>query len=980
MYQILKNTDAKVIESNLAPFIVNNFYCNYLSGNYIENNLLYIIAMLLKDEIKELKNINQVDNFLEKTKSGFLLEQLIRMPDIQIYFKNVILKTVEKMERSCSFKTINLNISNKAKEFNKLLDIEKTKLKVKKNFNIDEISKKIMITILEQDINNSKEEKKSNDQNSNTDKEDLKKKYLENISIKEFESLTEAAKNEGKNDLFEYYKDIINNIKSNKYKEELYSNTILMKKLDDSKLSPYLLQLYLNDFYYLISFIKQLIEDLMNNILLLPNSIKYICKIISLLIKRKFNNITKREENEFISKFIIKKLLIPIFSSPSYNAYISDFIISGNTLQNINILNIIIEKLFSGKLFFNNLEEGEYTPFNRFFIEKIENILFFFEKSTNVILPNFIEKYISDELPNDYLYEFFNENKEEMYANISICFTIENLYNLIKGLEKSEDLFKTNLPKSAKLKRSLSKLIDEENFNGIKDIDNKKKIYHINTFKNNNRNKNKEKEIEILNYYLYNDHIIEKNYENLFSINNQIANFYINIKKIEKNTKLEDKERNVIKIKNYLCGSIGNYRLLNKSDFNIGSTSNTIKMLEEIKSYMSLPNFILNNNTIPSTWYINSILEYLDKIPQDYIENDYRKLFSELTQNLNDSINSLDFEKLILFRNKLKFIDKMNNYYDSIKELINNIVFNENIKNIVKDAFIPIDIIFKYDNKEKKFELKQSNLKEKVFEDKIIYEIPKKNITTFKTIEAFAIYFPNLSKLEINPINILRELKIKEKIENYFKIIEEKLRPVISKQYESIYNEKIKDYIMNKIYQKIYPSNPDDKDMKIYNKSLSLSWVDPHLFLNKDYIFDNMLPDILNEFKQINKLNNPFKKLESIKKIMSFIETLIKFNEGIDKEIGAEDITPVLNYIFIKASPYEISTDIEFVKTFLNKNGQFENCLANIESMFDVIINCTAKTFNMTDEEFNKRCKFEQNNINNIDKNNEFTPTLNYKL
>ena len=180
---------------------------------------------------------------------------------------------------------------------------------------------------------------------------------------------------------------------------------------------------------------------------------------------------------------------------------------------------------------------------------------------------------------------------------------------------------------------------------------------------------------------------------------------------------------------------------------------------------------------------------------------------------------------------------------------------------------------------------------------------------------------------------------------------------------------------MNKIYQKIYPSNPDDKDMKIYNKSLSLSWVDPHLFLNKDYIFDNMLPDILNEFKQINKLKNPFKKLESIKKIMSFIETLIKFNEGIDKEIGAEDITPVLNYIFIKASPYEISTDIEFVKTFLNKNGQFENCLANIESMFDVIINCTAKTFNMTDEEFNKRCKFEQNNINNIDKNNEFTPT-----
>ena len=30
------------------------------------------------------------------------------------------------------------------------------------------------------------------------------------------------------------------------------------------------------------------------------------------------------------------------------------------------------------------------------------------------------------------------------------------------------------------------------------------------------------------------------------------------------------------------------------------------------------------------------------------------------------------------------------------------------------------------------------------------------------------------------------------------------------------------------------------------------------------------------------------------------LNNLIKFNEGIDKEVGAEDITPVLNYISIK--------------------------------------------------------------------------------
>ena len=92
---------------------------------------------------------------------------------------------------------------------------------------------------------------------------------------------------------------------------------------------------------YIIIFVEQLMEDIIKNISLLPNSIKYICKIISILIKRKFKNIKKSEENGFISKFIIGKLLIPILEFPSYNAYIGDFIISEKTLKNIQILNYI---------------------------------------------------------------------------------------------------------------------------------------------------------------------------------------------------------------------------------------------------------------------------------------------------------------------------------------------------------------------------------------------------------------------------------------------------------------------------------------------------------------------------------------------------------------------------------------------------------------------------------------------------------------
>ena len=125
-------------------------------------------------------------------------------------------------------------------------------------------------------------------------------------------------------------------------------------------------------------------------------------------------------------------------------------------------------------------------------------------------------------------------------------------------------------------------------------------------------------------------------------------------------------------------------------------------MLTQIKSYMTLPNFILNNDTIPSTWYINSLLDYLEKIPDEYKKNDFQKLFSELYDNLNESIKSLDFQRLIMFRNKLKFLDKINNYYENTQKLITEISINEKIKEIVEQNFVPVEMTFRYNDEDEK--------------------------------------------------------------------------------------------------------------------------------------------------------------------------------------------------------------------------------------------------------------------------------------
>ena len=961
MCNILLNTETEKVQTNLAPFICNNIYCNYLSGNYMENNLLYIISIMLKNEIDQLESVEQFDTFLENTKCGFLLEELRKMPDIQIFFKNVIFNTIESIERTYSYKDIKFKVEEIYEDLMKYKNEEEKKLGKKHDNQNDIFTIIINSKVIDLSINYSREENKKK---TNQKYDYFIKEYVPDFSLKEIKEREENAKKENNQYLYEFLNQLENDIISNDTKE-LYANTVIMKKMFDSKLPMYLFSFYLNDFLEVIKFITLLLEDLMKNLFLLPSSIKCICKIISSLIKKKFPNITKTQENSFISKFIIGKLLIPIMSSPSINSLINDFVISENSLKNIKVFTFVLQRLFSGKLFLDNPDEGDYTPFNRFFVSNIDKIYNFYEKIKIVDLPDFLEKYVDGKLDGDFSYDYFKENEGQLCANISICFNLNNLITLLEGIDKDKNLFDTNNPIINKLEKSFIRLKEEY----IEKEKNKEK-------ENNNEKNNKKSKKENLKkkdtntntldknsqYFIYNEYVYEDKYKHLFTINNKFPNFYIDLKKL-KNQNLDEKEKNVIKVKNYLCSSIGNYRLLNKSDFSTESINDTIKMLNEIKNYMSLPNFILNNNNIPSIWYINSIIDHLNKLPEDYKKNDYKQLFVELKCNLNESINNLDFEKLILFKNKVKFLDKMKNYYENVKQLIDDILMNENIKHIVEDIFIPIDLNFRYDKETKKFELNKSNLKEKSFEGNIKYEEPKKCYQAFKTIEAFTRYFPNLVKYQtkqgINPIKIIKDLSINEKIQKYLDIIEEKIskKEIVDRSQNILkYKEKINDYIMNKIYEKIYPLEPDEMDQQFYKQAIQLSWVEPNLFLNKDYIFDNILPDILNEFQQINNNKTPYQKLKSMKKIFNYIAKLIIFNEGEDKEVGADDITPVLNYVLIKAHPFRISTDIEFTKTFLEKFGENENELVNLYNMSNAILKTTAETFNLSEEEYNKRC------------------------
>ena len=98
IFEVLINSSIDDIRDNLSDFFINNFYENALSQNCIENNLLYVIALSLKEEINSLSNKERPEPFLNKTYCGYMLEKLREKNDIQFYFKTVISEVIEKLK------------------------------------------------------------------------------------------------------------------------------------------------------------------------------------------------------------------------------------------------------------------------------------------------------------------------------------------------------------------------------------------------------------------------------------------------------------------------------------------------------------------------------------------------------------------------------------------------------------------------------------------------------------------------------------------------------------------------------------------------------------------------------------------------------------------------------------------------------------------------------------------------------------------
>ena len=958
---VIEHANLDVLKEHLAPFFANNFYENILSSYYIEDNLMYVLTLLIKSEISKLNNINQSDKFLDNTPCGIMLGELRRKSDIQAYFKNIIKNAIENLEANNSTFKIDFEPDAIASYY---------KQKFSSSHKDDSYLKYPTA-----EINNSESESleagvSRDKKKEQSEQENFNKNYIPNLDKNALIRLIEENKND--KNMHDY---LYSKLSACEKDDKIFINERLLTFFSKYKKPEGLIILYQNRFMIVINFIDKIIKNILNNFHLVPYSIKCLCRIISELITQKFPTINVPDKNAFIAKFFFGKLLLPILENPGVEAFVNNFI-SENTSVNLKLISKILKKYVSGTFYTTTENEFNLTPYNWYFINNTKSLFSIFDELIKVRFPLFIENFINNKLPPDYEYDYFIENPDEEVNFRSIFFNIQQVQALAQTIDENEKEIFTD-KKGIKIQKAVEKLMLTNNQQLFEGIINSEKEVKREDKKDKNKKKDKdkgkdkkkkneeeEKENEpTIHYFLLTNLDTNEKYKKLLDIEQKS---YFSLKELKEQTDEESiTKNNIIKVKNFFFSLLYNYHKLVKTDFDEGTTENTEKILIELNKFMKSSNFVMDGS-IPSEWYVKSLLEYLKKLPEYLTKNDCEELYNEMERDINESIKKLDFEALSFIMGKLKFASRSKIYYQKSLELLEDIKSNEKIREIISTQFIPVEIKFEYDNNDNSyFKIEESKFKEKDKdneEKKMKYEKSNK-VKLSVYIETFPKKFPNLVKYQemqdADIFEIQESLKFPEQIAKYFDLIREKLKKDNIPNLDSIM-EKIYDYLMGKLYDKIYPIEPSEEDNKIFQKSVLLSWTQPKHFLKtkKEFVFGSFENDVLGYFKLLDEDKSPRKKLIDMDGVFNSIGFLLRFN-GKGPDTGVDDQIPILNYAFIKAQALRMSSNVKFMELYIGdkKSKKEGSQLTQFRGICEMIPKIQHTDINDVDmKEFNKRC------------------------
>ena len=255
---------------------------------------------------------------------------------------------------------------------------------------------------------------------------------------------------------------------------------------------------------------------------------------------------------------------------------------------------------------------------------------------------------------------------------------------------------------------------------------------------------------------------------------------------------------------------------------------------------------------------------------------------------------------------------------------------------------------------------------------KIIYEIVQKDDTLMPnvdTIISLIDVLPDFTKYEKyveDIINLEEKVEFSVALNNYFRDLRKEIKKEeITKNFSNtdlnLISLELENYILFKLYDKLYPTKPTKADIDFYNKCISLNFIRPeNLVKNTKIINEKLWKNAINYINEIDDKFTPVDKLKCLGKAFSILQNSITFCSGKD-EVGVDDTIPPLLYILIKSKPKNLISNYNFCSLFLNSElskKEYGILLSQIGLVINVIKDMSYKDFiNISEEEYDKRYK-----------------------
>ena len=987
---LIEETDEQEKVDSLVELFCNQFYDNILIPNPEQEELLILMYKLLEEEITPM-NSASVDEFLsDNTFLGKFISSYINKRELKVFLKMLLNPLILSIENS-GLECMDMSLQNINREVNK----RKDERVYEKNFDVwlREIPK-TTINFKKYYMPGNEE---TNEDDAKEDKKDDSKqeKIIYNTDYKEeltLDKIYNKITNEKNNDIKELYLYQLEQIGND---PDIFTNAGIKLVINDTYFQnnrQLILKKYFENFMFIKEKIDYLIQALIDRISTIPYTVRCICKVISLLMQKKFPSLPTFLRNSFIGKFIFDKCIFPVLSLENKNVMDSR-IFSQNTKKCLNVIISVLSNANRCSLY-PTTTDTEKTIFNYYLFEIIPLINKFYEKVIDIELPKTLEELIAqvklkieqnidnkifhfrrknikrridptkkeieikkepEKSEEEIKYDYFKNNDDEIMHLESICFSAQDILFILSLIQKKPKIFE-GLPDYKFFSKTIERIKADDG-----------RLYNI--VRKNGINKQF--------FIVYQE---EKNskLENLIRNNKSNVSTFSNIN--------QDSDIICKRIKFCIKTILKGLNLLNNKDYSyLNRAISTNKFFGAIKKTLNdLSDSSGETDKIPLKWYGQYLYNNKKGLSEIYQNDDYEKLYIELLEEEENILKELkSFSSTIITRDGMN-LRCAENLLDKVKYDLGDI---EEAKKFVKiEKFIDtekIEVCMRF--KDEKDEKNSSEKLPMVIITDITECNHQKNPTddNEKKIKSLAHtlfikdfinkFTDNSQNMDKNSLNYKLKIFATEDIINserkngifktmkmYMNIVKKRIKePLIN---EGLFNdlpnigeiaEKIGDHILRQIYKDVFPSEQKE-DVIFYQKTKCLNWVTPEQ-LDIKTVYINQLGFAITSIKQIDEARSVLDKLDLIASAHTSVNNTIKFSSGKDDDSGQDEMTPILQYIILKAHPKRMHSNINYIKCFLGDSNLTDSkgfLLSQIESAASYISNLNYENLKIPKEEF----------------------------